>query len=131
MRLAQSQSSLRIPIVLTCQNGNNFWRAVVVSILTEDSDRSNSRQVPEERLLHKWSQSSLRIPIVLTRVVCPKSCASVASQSSLRIPIVLTVKIKTKGEPIWAVVSILTEDSDRSNTITTEEWPLWARLNPH
>ena len=61
-----SQSSLRIPIVLTAAKG---W--VVNSVIE--------------------SQSSLRIPIVLTRTKdAAKGLGIQLSQSSLRIPIVLT-----------------------------------------
>ena len=64
-------------------------RVVTVSILTEDSDRSNKRL--ESSSPDVWvSQSSLRIPIVLTSENFP-------------FP---------KRE---LIVSILTEDSDRSN----------------
>ena len=90
--------------------------AAPVSILTEDSDRSNlgvprrreklpgvsqsSLRIPivltESAVLnnqppHTPSQSSLRIPIVLTGSTRPTGTLAVMSQSSLRIPIVLTV----------------------------------------
>ena len=85
-----SQSSLRIPIVLTPVPKLEGIVGHTVSILTEDSDRSNC----------------LQNAIVSTTLN--------KSQSSLRIPIVLTTK-----EAMYAVaslpVSILTEDSDRSN----------------
>ena len=60
------------------------------------------------------SQSSLRIPIVLTTPVMVGCSRVLKSQSSLRIPIVLTKMCGSCCKTI-AFVSILTEDSDRSN----------------
>ena len=68
-----------------------------VSILTEDSDRSNSKPITVMlRTNTKKSQSSLRIPIVLTH----------GDRDSVDGPV---------------LVSILTEDSDRSNAIFLPE----------
>ena len=135
-----SQSSLRIPIVLTPEmllerrfygnvsiltedsDRSNFhppkWsqrRGALVSILTEDSDRSNA-SMNGTITLDPPSQSSLRIPIVLTPDQYISTFILCWSQSSLRIPIVLTVIIFAVVDGSLSV-SILTEDSDRSNLI--------------
>ena len=106
LRIVLSQSSLRIPIVLT-----RLHRRAAVSI--------------------SLSQSSLRIPIVLTKYRAIANEEFSGSQSSLRIPIVLTYS-KLLNPRAQGQVSILTEDSDRSNT---RKWS-WTssgelRLNPH
>ena len=100
--LTQSQSSLRIPIVLTQRNAMQKLAPSNVSILTEDSDRSNSMVV--KAFNERWmSQSSLRIPIVLTTLTKYSGHRDKKSQSSLRIPIVLT--ILTEGGIEYGIMS--------------------------
>ena len=109
-----SQSSLRIPIVLTRQmESADVAPTPAVSILTEDSDRSNVI-FHDDLFVRFLSQSSLRIPIVLTEVYDMEDGTLIESQSSLRIPIVLTSH-RICFTSFAIVVSILTEDSDRSN----------------
>ncbi len=89
-----------------------------ISILTEDSDRSNLKIILINTIVLLQSQSSLRIPIVLTGFILPQyNLLGFMSQSSLRIPIVLTLCSLIMLRVLYQV-SILIEDSVRSNART-------------